>query len=89
MSGYTIIDADTHLTETSEVWTSRAAVAMRDRVPRIEISGRGSQRWVLGDKRASSRVLFDRHHRGGGQLQEPVFLAVGCVGHGRGTYSKA
>ena len=44
MSGYTIIDADTHLTETPEVWTSRAPVAMRDRVPRIEISGRGSQR---------------------------------------------
>ena len=48
MSGYTIIDADTHVTETPEVWTSRAPAHMRDRVPRIETSGKGTQRWVLG-----------------------------------------
>lgn len=49
MSGYTIIDADTHVTETPDVWTSRAPANMRDRVPRIETSGKGTQRWVLGD----------------------------------------
>jgi hypothetical protein len=52
MSGYTIIDADTHVTETPEVWTSRAPAAMRDRVPRIETTSRGNQRWVLGDSKA-------------------------------------
>ena len=51
MSIYTIIDADTHVTETPEVWTSRAPAHMRDRVPRIETSGKGTQRWVLGGQR--------------------------------------
>jgi predicted TIM-barrel fold metal-dependent hydrolase len=49
MSGYTIIDADTHVTETPDVWTSRAPANMRDRVPRIETTAKGTQRWVLGD----------------------------------------
>jgi hypothetical protein len=35
VSSYTIIDADTHVTETADLWTSRAPAAMRDRVPRI------------------------------------------------------
>jgi predicted TIM-barrel fold metal-dependent hydrolase len=48
MSGYSIIDADTHVTETPDVWTSRAPAHMRDRVPRIETSAKGTQRWVLG-----------------------------------------
>jgi len=48
MTGYTIIDADTHVTETPDVWTSRAPASMRDRVPRIETSARGTLRWVLG-----------------------------------------
>ena len=56
MSGYTIIDADTHVTETPEVWTSRAPASMRDRVPRIETRPEGTQRWVIG-RRASSRIL--------------------------------
>ena len=49
MSSYTIIDADTHVTETPEVWTSRAPANMRDRVPRIVTTAKGTQRWVLGD----------------------------------------
>jgi uncharacterized protein len=48
MSSYTIIDADTHVTETPDLWISRAPASMRDRVPRIETSPRGTQRWVLG-----------------------------------------
>jgi uncharacterized protein len=51
MSGYTIIDADTHVTETPDLWTSRAPASMRDRVPRVETSARGTQRWVLGGVR--------------------------------------
>jgi uncharacterized protein len=49
MSGYTIIDADTHVTETPDVWTNRAPAHMRNRVPRIETNAKGIQRWVLGD----------------------------------------
>jgi uncharacterized protein len=48
MSSYTIIDADTHVTETPELWTSRAPAHMRDRVPRVETGANGTQRWVLG-----------------------------------------
>src|SRR6202011_130341 len=45
---YTIIDVDTHVTETPELWTSRAPASMRDRVPRVETAPDGSLRWVLG-----------------------------------------
>ena len=43
MSGYTIIDVDTHVTETPDLWTSRAPASIRDRVPRrteTEVPGR-------------------------------------------------
>jgi predicted TIM-barrel fold metal-dependent hydrolase len=48
---YTIIDADTHVTETPDLWTSRAPARMRDRVPHIETDPDGSPRWVLGTSR--------------------------------------
>src|SRR5215471_4738396 len=47
-SSYSIIDVDTHVTETPELWTSRAPANLRDRVPRIETGADGTQRWVLG-----------------------------------------
>src|ERR1700736_3871538 len=56
MSGYTIIDADTHVTETPDLWTSRAPAGMRDRVPRVE-TDKGSQRWVLGVRGRVSALL--------------------------------
>jgi len=52
MSSYTIIDADTHVTETPDLWTSRAPASMRDKVPHIQTSANGTQRWVVGDGRA-------------------------------------
>ena len=48
MPTYTIIDSDTHVTETPDLWTSRAPAAMRDRVPHVVTSDSGTQRWVLG-----------------------------------------
>jgi uncharacterized protein len=51
VSGYTIIDADTHVTESADLWTSRAPVRMRDRVPHIENDADGSQKWVVGGSR--------------------------------------
>jgi uncharacterized protein len=45
---YTIIDADTHVTETPDLWTSRAPARMRDRVPRIETDSDGTVKWVVG-----------------------------------------
>lgn len=51
MSGYTIIDVDTHVTETPDVWTSRVPDRMKDRVPRIDRDAKGRQWWFLGDRR--------------------------------------
>ncbi len=48
MSGYTIIDVDTHVTETPDLWTSRAPAAMRDRVPHVVAGSDGTQRWSVG-----------------------------------------
>ncbi len=56
MSGYTIIDADTHVTETPDLWTSRAPASMRDRVPFVETDSRGRQRWRIGDGRPLASV---------------------------------
>jgi len=50
MSGYTIIDVDTHVTELPDLWTSRAPASMRDRVPRIETAENGRMSWIVGDK---------------------------------------
>ena len=36
MSGYTIIDVDTHVTETPDVWTSQVPDTMQDRVPHMD-----------------------------------------------------
>ena len=48
MSGYTIIDVDTHVTESPDLWTSRAPASMRDQVPRIETNKDGSLSWIVG-----------------------------------------
>jgi len=53
---YTIIDADTHVTETPDLWTSRAPASMLDRVPRVETEANGSQRWVVGGNRGLGNV---------------------------------
>jgi predicted TIM-barrel fold metal-dependent hydrolase len=43
-----VVDCDSHLTETHDLWTSRAPAAYRHRVPRVEkIDGRDT--WVMED----------------------------------------
>ena len=44
-----IIDIDTHYTEPSDLWTSRAPAKWKGRVPRIERSGSGRDLWVVED----------------------------------------
>ncbi len=47
LAGIKIIDADTHLSEPADLWTSRAPARYRDLVPQQrQINGRG--RWVIG-----------------------------------------
>ena len=56
MSGYTIIDADTHVTETPDLWTSRAPASMRDRVPHVVTGADGTQRWLIGSGQPLANV---------------------------------
>ncbi len=42
-----VIDADTHLTEAHDLWTSRAPATMKDRVPHVE-DVEGVATWVVG-----------------------------------------
>src|SRR5262245_14680493 len=56
MSGYTIIDADTHVTEAPDLWTRRAPAAMRERVPHVVTEADGSQRWVVGESKPMAVV---------------------------------
>ena len=48
MSGYTIIDVDTHVTESPDLWTKRAPAKMKDMVPRIEADKDGKLSWIVG-----------------------------------------
>ncbi len=43
MSSYTIIDVDTHVTETLDLWTSRVPARMREAVPRVDTDAQGRQ----------------------------------------------
>ena len=56
MNSYTIIDADTHVTETPDLWTSRAPASMRDRVPHVVTGADGIQRWLVGVGRPLASV---------------------------------
>lgn len=48
LEGLRVVDADTHLTERHDLWTSRAPAALRYRVPQVrEVDGVES--WVVGD----------------------------------------
>ncbi len=69
--GLQVIDADTHLTEPHDLWTSRAPARMADRVPRV-VDVDGTPSWtvdgiVLSRASASSVVARDGHKsRGSG-----------------------
>jgi uncharacterized protein len=43
-----VVDADTHLTERHDLWTSRAPAALKDKVPHVaQVDGQAT--WVVGD----------------------------------------
>ena len=58
MSGYSIIDVDTHVSELPDTWTSRVPAAMRDRVPRVEQDAKGRDIWVIDGERVSLAGLL-------------------------------
>ena len=46
LAGLRVIDADTHLTEPHDLWTSRAPAAFEDRVPHV-VDVDGEPTWVV------------------------------------------
>lgn len=50
MPAYSIIDVDTHVTESADLWTSRVPARMRDAVPQLATDRRGRQMWFLNGK---------------------------------------
>ena len=68
-NGYTIIDVDTHVTETPDLWTSRVPASMRDSVPYVGTDKRGRKLWYLQD-RAFAKVGLTAT-AGVGDMKEP------------------
>ena len=50
MPDYTIIDVDTHVTESADLWTSRVPARMRDAVPHLVKDKHGRHMWYLNGK---------------------------------------
>ncbi len=67
MSGYTIIDVDTHVTEAPDLWTSRVPAHMRDAVPRLDTDAKGRMWWYIGDRRIANPGLTAT--AGGGDMK--------------------
>jgi predicted TIM-barrel fold metal-dependent hydrolase len=42
-----VVDADTHIVEAGDLWTSRVSPALRDRVPHVEPNADGDPTWVM------------------------------------------
>ncbi|HLG89188.1 MAG TPA: amidohydrolase family protein [Alphaproteobacteria bacterium] len=48
IEGIKVIDADTHLSEPHDLWTSRAPARLKDRMPRVKLIN-GKRAWVIDD----------------------------------------
>jgi uncharacterized protein len=69
-----VIDADTHLTEPHDLWTSRAPAAYRDRVPQVRTVD-GQPTWTvdgLAMQRASASSVV---HRDGSRCRGTAFIS--------------
>jgi predicted TIM-barrel fold metal-dependent hydrolase len=62
-----VVDADTHLTERHDLWTSRAPAALKDKVPHVaQVDGQAT--WVAGNNvmgRAGAGGVIDRDNNKG------------------------
>ncbi len=48
------IDADTHITEPSDLWTSRVSSKWGDRVPHVRQDDQGTNAWFVGDEKVAN-----------------------------------
>ena len=52
LDGIAIIDADTHIQEPPDLWTSRVGNSMKGKLPRVRWSETdGCEWWFLGDRK--------------------------------------
>lgn len=49
LSDVKVVDADTHITEWYDLWTSRAPASLKNQVPRVKDLGDGKYQWIIGD----------------------------------------
>jgi predicted TIM-barrel fold metal-dependent hydrolase len=74
LGGFPIVDADTHVTERHDLWTSRAPSRFRDRVPQVKTVG-GKQIWTIdGDKSMGSAVPSSTIRKDGSKAGGAEFL---------------
>ena len=69
MPDYTIIDVDTHVTESADLWTSRVPARMRDAVPHLVKDKHGRHMWYLNGKAIAKLGLSAT--AGVGDMKEP------------------
>lgn len=87
--GFSIIDADTHLTEPHDLWTTRAPAAFADRVPRVVHDGPGGAQWVvdgvvIGRAGGAAVVTAD-----GGKVKGTQFFGLGIEDVHAGAHDPA
>src|SRR5438270_13000834 len=63
-----IIDTDTHVVETKDLWTSRMPSKWKDITPHVRADGRnGAESWYVGDTRVlrvAFGVIYSDEHGG-------------------------
>jgi predicted TIM-barrel fold metal-dependent hydrolase len=68
-AGIRVVDADTHITEWYDLWTSRAPSRLRDRVPQVK-SVNGQRTWVIdGDKSLGITNACSAIHKDGSKAK--------------------
>ena len=72
--GFRVIDADTHLTEPRDLWTSREPAALRGRMPRVE-DVKGRPTWVVDGVRLGSAGGSAVVNREGHKVAGTAFFA--------------
>src|SRR5579863_1367317 len=53
--GIKIVDCDTHITEAPDLFTSRAPMKFKDRVPRMQRDPDGVDRWYIGERNCGTQ----------------------------------
>jgi predicted TIM-barrel fold metal-dependent hydrolase len=72
----TVIDADTHITEWHDLWTSRASAKYKDRVPQVKVLN-GRRDWVIdGDKSIGPAYAVSAIRKDGSKTSGIEFLEV-------------